>query len=393
MTDATTRGPGADAVRRVVRTLRDGYWERTEIVALGDGSLRVRKSSNGAAPPGPWGVAALRKEIAYLSSLPETARAVFPPLLAVWDDSSTDPPRVGYEMPFYSSHIDAGQLARQGELTQAEIDLFQEELAEVVLERVHATAAPASTPLSAHVISVVEDALGTLESEPDLARLIGAEAIRLNGQRQAGPRAAFARALADGAIVAALDGGPQVRLHGDLFLENMLWRRSSKATEPGQNGDLSSLSPRLLLIDPVSVAGVVYGPPLFDLVKYESYATGELLALRSGWVDVSAFDESGDYSYAVRCASEDLAPFAGPRLALAFSRRFRGKVRPGRPPDVSPDRWLLQRGNGREHEPARNVAPAYSRPPRNSTPPQAPGASASLTRSRLGVGQRQNRPS
>ena len=56
------RGP-ADG--RLVRTLKDGYWDRTEVVELEDGSLRVRKSSKGNAPPGPWGAAALRKEIAY----------------------------------------------------------------------------------------------------------------------------------------------------------------------------------------------------------------------------------------------------------------------------------------------------------------------------------------
>jgi len=34
---------------RVVRTLKDGYWDRTEVVELGDGSRRVRKSAKGLA--------------------------------------------------------------------------------------------------------------------------------------------------------------------------------------------------------------------------------------------------------------------------------------------------------------------------------------------------------
>ena len=46
-----------------MRTLKDGYWDRTEVVQMADGSRRVRKSSKGDAPPGPWGVAALRREI------------------------------------------------------------------------------------------------------------------------------------------------------------------------------------------------------------------------------------------------------------------------------------------------------------------------------------------
>src|SRR6185295_9153437 len=182
----------------------------------GDGSLRGRKGSEGDPPPGPWGVAALRKEIAYLSTLSERARAVFPPLLAAWDDMAAAAPRVGYEVPFYTDHVDAGALARQRALPQAEIDLFQDTLAEALLEGVYAPMAAAlregsdppltieSEPLSAHVTAVVEHALGALESDPDLAPLVRADSVRVNGQPQAGPRAAFHRALADGAVVAAL---------------------------------------------------------------------------------------------------------------------------------------------------------------------------------------------
>ena len=162
---------------------------------------------------------------------------------------------------------------------------------------------------------MVEHALRALEAEPELARLIRAESIRLNGGPQAGPRMAFARALTDGAIIAALDAEPQVRLHGDLFLENILWRRGRGA---------ASISPPLVLIDPVSVAGVVSGPPLFDLVKYESYATGELPALRSEWVDVGGFDGGDDYRYRVRWHSAELAPFRtsiGIRASAARSKQ------------------------------------------------------------------------
>lgn len=387
--------PAAGGAGHVVRTLKDGYWDRTEVVQLGDGSLRVRKSSKGDAPPGPWGVAALRKEIEYLSTLPDRARAVFPPVLAAWDDTATEPPRVGYEVPFYAGHADAGELARKGALAQVEIDLFQEMLAEALLERVHAPhigrepgegsrtvrrrrelAEPSSghavaevqpdvqpdvqpevrpedrpedQPLSAHVVSVVEHALRALEAEPELARLIRAESIRLNGGPQAGPRVAFVRALADGAITAALDAEPQVRLHGDLLLENMLWRRADaesspggdpaapaarhearlqEASEPGPCDETSSISPRLVLIDPVSVAGVASGPPLFDLVKYESYATGELPALRSEWLDVGGFDGGDDYWTQIRWQSAELAPFRTFDWHTRFRRAFEAKYGP-----------------------------------------------------------------
>jgi hypothetical protein len=325
MTDPTTRPLAAGGARRVVRTLKDGYWDRTEVVELDDGSRRVRKSTKGGGAPGPWGVAALRKEIAYLASLPERARAAFAPLLAAWDDGAEQvlaaAPRVGYEVPFYAEHTDAGALARRGALPQAEIDRFQDLLAEALFERVHpatlAPAAPAGERLSAHVVDVVAQALAALEADADLERLVRAESIRLNGEPHPGPRAAFARALADGGIAAALDADPEVRLHGDLLLENVLWRRT--------DGGARDASPRLLLIDPVSVAGVDRGPPLFDLVKYESYATGELAALRSEWLDVAGFDGRGDYAYRIRWQSAELAPFQACDWHTRFRRAFEAK--------------------------------------------------------------------
>ena len=319
VTDPGAPAPPGGGAGRVIRTLKDGYWDRTEVVEREDGSVRVRKSSKGDAPPGPWGVAALRREIAYLSTLPARADDAFPPVLAAWDDTAADPPRVGYEMPFYGEHVDAGALARRGALAQGEIDLIQEALAEVVLERVHPARFAASEPLGAHLLSVVEHALGALEADPALGRLVRAEAIRLNGASQAGPRTAFGRAVADGALVAALDAEPQVRLHGDLFLENMLWRTAEAA---------AGNSPRLVLIDPVSVAGVMGGPPLFDLVKYESYATGELPALRSEWVEVAGFDGSDDYRYRVRWDSAELAPFRRLDWHTRFRRAFEARYGP-----------------------------------------------------------------
>ena len=305
----------------VVRTLKDGYWDRTELVQLSDGSLRVRKSSKGDAPPGPWGVAALRREIAYLSTLAESAQAAFPPLLAAWDDQGS-PPVVGYEVPFYAEHRDAGELARRGSLSQAQIDEFEDSLAEALLDRVHpsehAPLESSEPPLSEHVRQVVAHALSALESDPALAALIRAEVVQLNQRQVTGPAAAFARIQSDGKALALLDGEPQVRLHGDFFLENILWRLDAP---------LAGRAPRLVLIDPVSVAGVMRGPPLFDLVKYVSYAKGELPALRSEWVDVSGFDD-GEPGYAcqIRYHEPELAPFSArdwhSRLQRAFEAQY-----------------------------------------------------------------------
>ncbi|MEO7035415.1 MAG: hypothetical protein ABI548_15925 [Polyangiaceae bacterium] len=303
---------------QVVRTLKEGYWDRTEVVQMADGSLRVRKSSKGDAPPGPWGVSALRREIAYLSNLPRTARCSFPPLLAEWDEAGA-PPSVGYEVPFYADHVDAGELARHSRLTQAEVDEFQDALATVLLDEVHVPLSASSPPLSEHVRDVVEHALSALEADPTLAGLIRAETVQLNQRQVAGPRAAFAQIVAEGRTLAALDAEPQVRLHGDCFLENILWLRHELLAASGV--------PRLLLIDPVSVAGVMRGPPLFDFVKYISYATGELPALRSECVDVAGFDDGQDgYSYRVRLEAAQVAPFQTrdwhTRLRRAFETKY-----------------------------------------------------------------------
>lgn len=307
-----------------MRTLKDGYWDRTEVVQMADGSLRVRKSSKGDAPPGPWGVSALRREIAYLSAFAAGVGGSFPPLLAVWDEAGAVP-SVGYEVPLYAEHTDAGELARRSSLTQAEIDEFQDALAEALLEEVQVPLSATEQPLSEHVRDVVEHALRALEADPALADLVQAETVQLNQQQVAGPRAAFAQIVAQGSTLSALDAEPQVRLHGDFFLENILWRSHPPLTPNGE--------PRLVLIDPVSVAGVMRGPPLFDLVKYVSYATGELPALRAECVEISGFDAEprADYAYRVCFESKLIAPFRTRDWHTRLRRAFEAKYGPWSP--------------------------------------------------------------
>jgi hypothetical protein len=347
---------------RVLRTLKDGYWDRTEVIELADGSRRVRKRTKGAAH-GPWGVESLRREIRYLQSLSAQARVVFPPLLATWDDRHDETPDIGYEMPFYADHVDAGELARRGAIEQDEIDALQDALAEAVLVRLHEPAG-IEEALASHVRSVVEHAWSELESDPNLRPLIDAPDIELNGRRAHGPRVAFARIANETAALAALDAGPWVRLHGDLFLENILWRPRSANDEGAHlravsrnvgpslakaavvarlrcatarqanddpaigGGAPSSEAPRLILVDPVSVAGVTCGPPVFDLVKYESYATGELLALRSECVDVAGFDAGappGRYHFRIRWDDAALLPLRAHDWCTRFRRAFEQK--------------------------------------------------------------------
>lgn len=286
---------------RVVRTLQDGFWDLTEIIELADGSRRVRKRSKGATAERPWGPESLRREIRYLRSAAPESTAVLPRLLAWWDrPAAAGGIDVGYEMPFYADHRDAGTLARSGALGQEEIDEFQRTLADAVLIRLHATTGQDSEPLSQHMTRAVRQAFDGLVGDPVFAALVEAPQIELNGRRALGPRAVFERIVRDMEILDLIDRTPAVRLHGDLHLENILWRPLAVAGE----------EPRLVLIDVVSVAGVTFGPPLWDLVKYESYATGELMALRTEQIEVAGFgDGPGGYRCRIRTESRALAPF------------------------------------------------------------------------------------
>jgi hypothetical protein len=169
-------------------------------------------------------------------------------------------------------------------------------------------------PLSRHFTRVVHDAFAELQRDPTLAPLIEAERIVLNGRTCAGPRAAFQQIESATGALAALDSAPSVRLHGDFFLENILWRHVPA----------DGVQPRLVLIDPVSVAGVFVGPAVFDLVKYESYAKGELLALRSEWLEVEGFEpqHAGNYVYRICWDEPGLERFRTHDWYTRFRRAF-----------------------------------------------------------------------
>ena len=298
---------------RAVRQLKDGYWDRTELIELADGTRRVRKRNKPSAT-GPWGVESLRREIRYLTTVPPRAAGVLPRVLAAWDREVNGVPDIGYEMPFYAGHTDAGELARRRALGQVEIDHFQMELADAVLHRLHEPAVPAE-PLSRHLVQAIRQALDGLETDPNLAGLINADRIELNGAPAAGTRAALERIRSDTDALAALDRAPAVRIHGDFFLENILWRPAEEGSDP-----------RLILVDPVSVAGVSEALPLFDLVKYESYATGELVALRSERVEVTGIGAAGHrYTWRVRWDDPALQPYRELNWHGVFRRAYESK--------------------------------------------------------------------
>ncbi|MCP4791300.1 MAG: phosphotransferase [Gammaproteobacteria bacterium] len=277
--------------------LRDGYWDRTAIIKASDGSLRVRKISKGSDSAGPWGRDNLRAEARYLTNLEEPLVDFFPTLIQHWDGAST-----GYDMAYMEGYVDVGQVARNQLFSQAQADAMQRYLGSRLLQQVHVSSD--STPcLVANIKSTFNKALGCLQAHPQLHCLV--HSISVNGL----PVNTLEQQLSNifsGALLPRMDASPQVRLHGDLFLENMLL----PAVDPGVNW------PQLLvLIDPISVAGIGTGHPLFDLGKYESYATGELPAMRQERLRLEGFEEStnnlqpGQYRWAIDWQDNALAGF------------------------------------------------------------------------------------
>jgi len=297
--------PSVDTV--VVRTLRDGYWDRTELIRLEDGSLRVRKTSKGTAAPGPWGVSTLRREIEYLKALQGKTADLFPALLAAWDDGAL----LGYEMACVEDSIDVAALAQSAAMTQQQADMFQDSLGQAMFKHLHQPLAPHES-LASHVQQTITEVLAQLRLHDKFATLIDADTVRINDTRLAGLQSALRRLLREPAALETLDAAPCVRLHGDLFLENVLVR---------QQDDATAMPTRFKLIDPVSVAGVDRGHPLFDLVKYESYATGELLAMRAEKVYVDGFADPSAGAYVYRVCTDD--PAIKPFGTIDWHGRFR----------------------------------------------------------------------
>jgi len=292
---------------RVVNVLRDGYWTRTELVRSQDGRLHIRKTSKGERALGPWSVSAFRNEIHYMRALQGPAAECFPALLAAWDDGQ----HLGYDMAYVGDTQDVGALAQAAALSQHQADAFQDQLAHLLFDFVHEPVTP-RLRLSDHVRETILLALTELTERREFAPLIDAEFVWINGRRLLGPRAAIQRLTQQDNALRALDQPPQVRLHGDFFLENIIL--------PAPTVDRTSPT-QITLLDPVSVAGVYEGHPLFDLVKYESYATGELLALRAEKIDLAGYDDPSANRYTYRVRFED--PIIGPFRRIDWQGRFR----------------------------------------------------------------------
>lgn len=272
-----------------IRTLKDGYWDLTSIVRDEHGELRVRKESRAAVEPGPWAHAALRNEIRYLQSFTDRADVPLPPLLRSWDDAT-----IGYEIPYYKDRLDFARALRQGDIDQSAATLMQGELCAAVYETLHRAPLIQEEDFAGHLETVVHESIHQLAENPQFSPLVHGSTVVINGQDRP-TLSASAKLLERFDIRSRLN--PIVLLHGDLILENILW------------------SP-LLLIDPVSVAALTSGHPLFDLVKYESYARGELYSIREELVAAGPDDAGFILQHPV--THPDLEPFRALDLCSTF---------------------------------------------------------------------------
>ena len=268
-----TQSPSPCAAQEV-QLLRDGYWDRTAVVAIDDGSKRVRKISKGHASAGPWGQDNLRAEANYLASLQSELENFFPPLLDTWDHTTT-----GYDMGYMDGYIDVGRIARRQLFKQHQADAMQNYLGQRLFRQLHirSTAKPL---LVENIKNTLVKAQTCLREHTQLNSLLGH--IQVNDLTVA-PLQEQLESIFTSPVLAHFDASPQVRLHGDLFLENMLL--------PGTNTG-ADWPQQLILIDPISVAGIGAGHPLFDLGKYESYASGELPAMRQQRLVLEGFEEA-----------------------------------------------------------------------------------------------------
>ena len=296
----------------------------------------------GTGSPGRGGGSTLRKEIGYLTSLRAEAAELFPRVLSAWDSGDA----LGYEMSYVPDSADVAELARGRKLMQAQADAFQDALSHAVFGLLHVETRAVES-LAEGIRQTLTLALNQLGDTPEFAALINAERVSINGLGLLAGRAAAEEVFVLGDTLREFEGPLCIRLHGDLFLENIVLPREETGPDwPRQ----------LTLLAPVSVAGTWAGHPLFDLVKYESYATGELPAMRSEKVRVEGAGGGGGGPVRLRSPlgrSGDQPVLRHP-LARAIPVRVRREVRPGRREAVCDPRGLLRRGDGRVH---RRAAP------------------------------------
>lgn len=292
--------------------LKEGFWEETVVCPSASHGRIVRKAIKPTAegPDAPWASETLRKEIAYLQSLPESLRPFFPPVLDAWGTRRSSETLPGYEMPYYPDRIDVARRMATTEVPHREAEAFQDRLAEILFQNLYQPSAASDPSLATHL----RDTLGSVaeqlsQSEIFQPLVAGRQALRVNGCAALGLLPVLER-LEDSDLWPRMEGLEIVQLHGDLILENILCPT-----------DAASWWTDCLFIDPVSVAGIGHGPALFDLVKYESYASGELPAMRAERCH-AGLESVHHYGFHWDHRSPALAPYAEGRWHGRFRNHF-----------------------------------------------------------------------
>lgn len=257
----------------VTETLQRGWWEDVLLVVV-NGEHRVRKHLHRLDAP--WARDVFIKEWRFLRALPSD---LVPPFVRILDQSDLllqDPIPPGEELWFDMEHLDAftdvRHLLRTGGLTQDDADRIQARLIEALVEGLYRLP---GRPFDSDAIiwTVMQQVLDFAHADADLAPFAQADTLVINGQTLPNLSRTLPAARADDRVRASLDDAPSVMLHGDLFYENILYRREPAA---------------IRIVDPVSVAGVSFGPVVFDRVKFASWLDGELYALRHGAFELDA---------------------------------------------------------------------------------------------------------
>ncbi len=258
----------------VLREIQTGWWEDVLLVRV-DGEPRVRKVLHRLDAP--WAREVFVKEWRYLRGLPD---AVSPWFVRVLDECEalratpirTDR-RLWFDMEPLEGFTDVRTLLAEGRFSALEAEQVDRLLVDALVHGLYRLPGEPFEPEQI-VWPVMQQVLRIAMDDPDLARFARAERIVVNGRSLANLQHVLPMVWGDARPTAQLRDAESVRLHGDLFYENVMFR-----PDP----------PAVRLVDPVSVAGVEAGPIVFDRVKFASWTGGELYALRHG-----AFGLTGD---------------------------------------------------------------------------------------------------
>jgi hypothetical protein len=257
----------------VVRRLQTGWWENVTLVGR-SGLLRVRKELHRLDAP--WARDVFIKEWQYLCKLPEGLRPPFVRVIAQCDELLMNPPPpdrpLWFDMEYLDGYTDVRALLAEGRVSSKDAECIQGLLIDALLNCLyHLPGEPFE--VDRIIWPVFEQVMDFAERDAELAPYARSPRWVINGRARPNLKQTVPVARADRRARQQFESSPSVRLHGDLFYENVLYR-----PDP----------PAIGLIDPVSVAGVAAGPVVFDRVKFDTWVSGELYALRHGRFEVRA---------------------------------------------------------------------------------------------------------